>query len=71
MTTSAAIIGMVPLVVKSGAGSELYRGIGSVIIGGLVCSTIFSLFVVPLMMSLVIDLRYGLARLFGKDIQDF
>ncbi|MDR2705696.1 MAG: efflux RND transporter permease subunit, partial [Planctomycetaceae bacterium] len=38
MTTSAAIIGMVPLVVKSGAGSELYRGIGSVIIGGLVCS---------------------------------
>ncbi|MDR0336264.1 MAG: efflux RND transporter permease subunit [Planctomycetaceae bacterium] len=63
MTTSAAIIGMAPLVVKSGAGSELYCGIGSVVIGGLLCSTIFSLFVVPLMLSLVIDIQSGLLSL--------
>ncbi|MDR0610611.1 MAG: efflux RND transporter permease subunit [Planctomycetaceae bacterium] len=67
MTTSAAVIGMTPLVVKSGAGSELYRGIGSVVIGGLVCATLFSLFVVPLMLSLVMDIRYGIARLFKNN----
>jgi HAE1 family hydrophobic/amphiphilic exporter-1 len=66
MTSAAAIIGMSPLVIKSGAGSELYRGIGSVIIGGLVCSTLFTLFVVPLMFSLMIDLQHGLARFWGK-----
>ncbi|MDR0704350.1 MAG: efflux RND transporter permease subunit [Planctomycetaceae bacterium] len=71
MTTSAAVIGMTPLVVKSGAGSELYRGIGSVVIGGLICATLFSLFVVPLMLSLVMDIRYGLSQLFGKNPPDF
>ncbi|MDR1269750.1 MAG: efflux RND transporter permease subunit [Planctomycetaceae bacterium] len=71
MTTAAAVIGMVPLVIKSGAGSELYRGIGSVVIGGLVCSTLFSLFVVPLMLSLVIDIQFGLFRLLGNNPPDF
>jgi HAE1 family hydrophobic/amphiphilic exporter-1 len=70
MTSSAAIIGMTPLVIKSGAGSELYRGIGSVVIGGLVCSTIFTLLVVPLMLSLMIDIQYGFARLFGKNSEE-
>ncbi|MDR1964541.1 MAG: efflux RND transporter permease subunit [Planctomycetaceae bacterium] len=70
MTSSAAITGMAPLVLKSGAGSELYCGIGSVVIGGLVCSTIFTLFVVPLMLSLAIDFQFGLARLFGKKVKD-
>ncbi|GHT44752.1 multidrug resistance protein [Planctomycetales bacterium] len=62
MTSAAAIIGMLPLVVKGGAGSELYRGLGSVVIGGLVCSTIFTLLVVPLMLSLMIDLQSALKR---------
>ncbi|MDR1290404.1 MAG: efflux RND transporter permease subunit [Planctomycetaceae bacterium] len=57
MTTATAIIGMTPLVVKSGAGSELYHGIGSVVVGGLVCSTIFSLLIVPLLLSLTFDLK--------------
>jgi HAE1 family hydrophobic/amphiphilic exporter-1 len=57
MTTTTAIIGMLPLVVKSGAGSELYHGIGSVVVGGLMCSTIFSLLIVPLLLSLMFDLK--------------
>ncbi|GHT18359.1 nodulation protein NolG [Planctomycetales bacterium] len=65
MTSAAAVIGMLPLVVKSGAGSELYRGLGSVVIGGLVCSTIFTLFVVPLAMTLMMDIQAGIARLRG------
>ena len=35
MSTLTSIFGMVPLVVFPGAGSELYRGLGSVVIGGL------------------------------------
>ena len=57
MTTATSVIGMLPLVTSPGAGSELYRGLGAVVIGGLVCSTLFTLIVVPLLLSLVIDLQ--------------
>ncbi|MCZ6725872.1 MAG: efflux RND transporter permease subunit, partial [Acidobacteria bacterium] len=47
-----------------GAGSELYRGLGSVVVGGLVISTVFTLFLVPALLSLVLDARVALtARL--------
>ena len=35
MSTLTSVIGMLPLVVFPGAGSELYRGLGSVVVGGL------------------------------------
>ena len=35
MSTLTSVLGMLPLVVFPGAGSELYRGLGSVVIGGL------------------------------------
>lgn len=57
MTTLTSVGGMLPLVLFPGAGSELYRGLGSVIVGGLVCSTVFTLVLVPLLLSLVFDLR--------------
>ena len=66
MTTATSVCGMLPLVVSPGAGSELYRGLGSVVVGGLVCSTIFTLVVVPLLLSLVIDLGVGVKRLFRR-----
>ena len=34
-----------------GAGSELYRGLGAVVVGGLVVSTIFTLILVPVLLS--------------------
>jgi HAE1 family hydrophobic/amphiphilic exporter-1 len=49
--------GMAPLVLMPGSGSELYRGLGSVVIGGLLVSTIFTIFLVPLLFSLVTDLQ--------------
>ncbi|MGI9534140.1 MAG: efflux RND transporter permease subunit, partial [Thermodesulfobacteriota bacterium] len=58
MSTMTSIFGMLPLVVLPGAGSELYRGLGSVIVGGLVFSTIFTLFLVPSVFSLVLNLRH-------------
>lgn len=57
MSTMTSIFGMLPLVVLPGAGSELYRGLGSVIVGGLLVSTIFTLFLVPSVFSLVLKFR--------------
>jgi HAE1 family hydrophobic/amphiphilic exporter-1 len=57
MSTITSVCGMLPLVLFSGAGSELYRGLGSVVVGGLSVSTIFTLFVVPTLFSLVLDIR--------------
>ncbi|HMQ22640.1 MAG TPA: efflux RND transporter permease subunit, partial [Planctomycetota bacterium] len=47
MSTLTSVLGMLPLVLFPGAGSELYRWLGSVVVGGLLASTIFTLFVVP------------------------
>ncbi|NLS92279.1 MAG: efflux RND transporter permease subunit [Planctomycetaceae bacterium] len=66
MTTATSVFGMLPLVLAPGAGSELYRGLGAVVVGGLVCSTIFTLLVVPLLFSLVLDCQAGLGRLFSS-----
>lgn len=57
MATLTTLLGMLPLVVFPGAGSELYRGLGSVILGGLLLSTVFTLFLVPLLFSLAFELR--------------
>jgi HAE1 family hydrophobic/amphiphilic exporter-1 len=57
MTTATSVFGMLPLVLAPGAGSELYRGLGAVVVGGLVCSTLFTLVVVPLLLSLVMDVK--------------
>ncbi|MBI4793446.1 MAG: efflux RND transporter permease subunit [Deltaproteobacteria bacterium] len=47
MTAAASVLGMLPLVVAPGPGSELYRGLGSVLLGGLVLSTVLTIFVIP------------------------
>ncbi len=57
MSTFTSIFGMMPLIILPGAGSELYRGLGSVVLGGLLVSTIFTLFLVPSLLSLVLDAR--------------
>ena len=55
MSMLTTTFGLLPLVLASGAGSELYRGIGSVVLGGLVLSTVFTLLLVPALFSLVMD----------------
>lgn len=62
MTVSTTVMGMLPLAVMGGAGAELYQGLGAVIVGGLAFSTLFSLFFVPVLMSLGYDLRDAFAR---------
>ena len=62
MSVVTSALGMMPLVVFPGAGSELYRGLGSVVIGGLLLSTLFTLFLVPTFLSLPMQLRNWVSR---------
>lgn len=55
MSAATSVFGMLPLVLFPGSGSELYRGLGSVVIGGLVLSTVFTLVLVPSLFSLTIE----------------
>ena len=54
MSTLTSVFGMLPLVLFPGAGSELYRGLGSVVVGGLSLSALLTLLIVPPMMALLI-----------------
>jgi multidrug efflux pump subunit AcrB len=47
MTTLTTVFGLAPLVLLPGAGTELYRGLGVVVMCGLVCSTIVTLTFLP------------------------
>ena len=62
MTTATTVCGLSPLVFFPGAGSELYRGLGSVVLGGLVISTIFTLFLIPTLFTLMVDAQNALAK---------
>ncbi len=61
ITVLTTLIGLVPLVVRPGAGAEMYRGLGAVVLGGLTLSTVFSFIVVPAMLSLFIGARVHLS----------
>lgn len=49
MTASAAALGLVPLLFAHGPGSELQRPLAIVVVGGLVSSTILTLFLLPVL----------------------
>lgn len=54
MSATTSICGMLPLVLIPGPGSEFYRGLGSVVLGGLAVSTIFTVLVIPSLLMFVI-----------------
>ena len=62
MSSMTSVFGMLPLVLVPGPGSEFYRGLGSVITGGLAFSTIFTIFVTPALLMFFIKLEQGLKR---------
>ena len=49
MTTLTTILGMVPMAVGSGQGAEMWRPMGTAVIGGLTFSTILTLLFVPML----------------------
>ena len=57
MSSLTSVFGMLPLVLIPGPGSEFYRGLGSVITGGLALSTVFTIFVTPALLMFFIKLE--------------
>lgn len=53
MTTLALVFGMIPIAMAEGAGAEWKNGLGWVLIGGLTSSMLLTLFIVPIMYSIV------------------
>lgn len=47
MTASVASIGFIPMAVSRGAGAEVQKPLATVVIGGLITSTVLTLFVLP------------------------
>ncbi|MCC5864798.1 MAG: efflux RND transporter permease subunit [Wenzhouxiangella sp.] len=47
MSTFTSLFGMLPLLLLPGAGTELYRGLAAVIVGGMALSTLFTLILLP------------------------
>ncbi len=54
MSTLTSVMGMLPLVIFSGEGSELYRGLGAVVVGGLSMSAFLTLLTVPPLLRLTL-----------------
>ncbi|MBW3545672.1 MAG: efflux RND transporter permease subunit, partial [Bacteroidetes bacterium] len=70
MTSMAFILGVVPLVLASGAGAVSRQTIGWVVIGGMLAATFLAIFVVPVLFVVITRLAYGkkgLAELQAKD----
>ncbi len=62
MSTLTSVFGMLPLVVFPGAGSELYRGLGSVVVGGLSMSAILTLLLMPPLLRLTLGIQEAKLR---------
>lgn len=71
MTTTTTVLGLLPLVLFPGSGSELYRGLGAVVLGGLILSTVVTLVLVPALFTLTLHTKQklldGLRRLKRTD----
>jgi multidrug efflux pump subunit AcrB len=61
MSTLTSLFGMLPLMVIPGVGSEIYRGLATVIVGGMAISAIFTLILMPSFLQL----EFHLNQLFG------
>lgn len=62
MSATTSLLAMSPMVVSTGSGSELYRGLGSILLGGLAMSTIFTLFVIPSLLAFFIGFERSRAN---------
>ncbi len=70
ISSITTIFGLSPLVFNPGAGTELYRGLGAIVLFGLLFSTLITLTFMPALLSLILQLREWLSArqkpLFGQ-----
>ncbi|MCP4007340.1 MAG: efflux RND transporter permease subunit [bacterium] len=57
MTTCTTAFGLLPLVLAAGSGSELYRGLGAVLVSGLIVAMIFTMVLIPTLLSAALGFR--------------
>ena len=73
MSTMTSVLAMMPLVLRPGPGSELYQGLGAVVVGGLLISTVFTLILTPVVFSFgfgATERLHALARRWGLIVVD-
>jgi HAE1 family hydrophobic/amphiphilic exporter-1 len=62
MSTLTSIFGMLPLMLIPGVGSEIYRGLATVIVGGMTVCAMFTLLLLPSL------LRFGQVKLHKEHV---
>jgi multidrug efflux pump len=70
MTTMSAILGALPLMLRTGEGSELRRPLGIAIVGGLVVSQLLTLYTTPVVYLYLEKIRVGVNRRRGHSVAD-
>ena len=66
MTTLALIAGMVPVALGTGEGGDFRAPLGRAVIGGVITSTLLTLFVIPTVYDILAGWREALAAKFGR-----
>ena len=66
MSTLTSLMGMLPLVIAPGAGSAIYKGLATVIVGGMAVSTLFTLILLPCLLQLELFAKFQLGGRLAK-----
>jgi len=61
VSTLTTLFGLAPLVFLPGAGTELYRGVGTIVLFGLLCALVISLSFLPALLALLLKDRRQLS----------
>lgn len=69
MTAVTAILGMLPMALSTAEGSEMWKPLGIVVIGGLTFATVVTLFIVPVLYALMS--RHGERNKIAKQRKEF
>ncbi|MFR3818940.1 MAG: efflux RND transporter permease subunit [Fusobacterium varium] len=66
MTTMTTVLGMLPLSLGIGEGSEIYRGMAITVMFGLTFSTLLTLVVIPILYTLIEDMNNAILKFLKK-----
>ncbi|HVB28266.1 MAG TPA: efflux RND transporter permease subunit, partial [Terriglobia bacterium] len=66
MTTFAALMGIMPIALGLGAGSESRRPLGMAVVGGLVFSQVITLYITPVYYTYLDQLQHWLGKRFHR-----